>query len=219
MTTLLVRSLRQIVALAVLTVIAAACTSDGDGAPEPGPETPTTPASTATATTAPTAPSTGTDERALDAECTNDDVGATVAYPAGWEVNDGTVLPACSLFDPESVEVREGTEIPRDIAITLRVEAVSSDRVADVEADPTVEVRSREETTVGGREAVAAEVEHTGEGLYDAGDVTYAYYVDLDERTLIAQTHQLEAADPPGYDERREILDAMMAAITFGDAG
>jgi hypothetical protein len=45
--------------------------------------------------------------------------------------------------------------------------------------------------------------------------VTYTYYVDLEPFALVATTHGIEAADPPSFDERREILDAMMESLAF----
>lgn len=54
----------------------------------------------------------------------------------------------------------------------------------------------------------------TGEGLYEAGLATYAYLVDLDGSTLIANTHDVDEAQP-SFAERRDILDAMVDSFTF----
>jgi hypothetical protein len=158
------------------------------------------------------------EEVALDASCTNEEVGYEVDYPAEWNVNEDNIIPACSVFDPGRAELPEVGEIPADLAVVIREQRVEFDRVTDFEGDPTIEVLSQEETTVDGRSAYVVEYEHTGEGMYPEGMVTYGYFVNIEPFTLTAITHDLEEAEPPSYDERKEILDAMMASLTFIEA-
>lgn len=191
---------------AVMGLVLAACPEDeaivDDETPDPTPvegETPEPP----------------DDELALTNACTNEEVGFTVDHPEGWVVNEENGLAPCSAFDPEDASLPEVGEIPTDIAIVIREERVEYDLVTDFAGDPGIEVIAEEETTVGGRTAVVAELEHTGDGLYPEGHVTYTYYVELEPFALVATTHGTEAADPPSFEERREILDAMMESLEF----
>lgn len=157
-----------------------------------------------------------TDDVALTASCTNEEVGYEVSYPDDWVVNEEG-LPPCSAFDPEDVAIPEVGEIPADIAVVIHENRVEFERATDFESDPGVEVISAEETTVDGRTAILAELEHTGEGLYPEGWTSYAYHIDLDPFTLQAVTHDIEEAGPPTYEERRDILDAMVDSLSFVD--
>jgi hypothetical protein len=154
------------------------------------------------------APAAAPQPLALSQRCTNDVHGFTVAYPAGWHTNDGRVIPACSAFDPESVQVPAESEMPFDIAIVLGVQQVPFDRVG---GDPRFErVLSSERLTLGGRPALRAEVEATGEGLADRGLRTLRYAIDLGGgRTLIATTHRTHAR----YEREKEILARMLETI------
>jgi hypothetical protein len=152
---------------------------------------------------------------ALEQTCTNEPYGFGVDYPAGWETNPANGLPPCSAFDPEDANMPAATEIPTDIAIVIHREEAAFARVTDFHADPTVEPVSRRETTVDGRAAVAVELMHTGVGMYPEGHRYYGYFVDLGPATLIGMTHDVEAAPGPTYDDRRRILDDMMASLRF----
>lgn len=156
---------------------------------------------------------------ALEQSCTNTEFGFQVDYPAGWVVNDPDGLPPCSAFDPEDTGMPAAGEIPAEIAIVIHRDQVPFARVMDFDGDFTVDVVWREEATVDGRRAVVAELEHTGQGMYPAGQRQYVYYVDVEPHTLIGVTHDLEAADPPSYQERRRTLDAMMTSLRFQDPG
>jgi hypothetical protein len=151
----------------------------------------------------------------LGESCTNPAYGFRVDYPTGWVVNQSNGLPPCSAFDPSDAGMPAAGEIPSDIAVVIHRDDVSFDRATDFEADFTVNARSRETTTVAGRSAVAAELEHTGAGMYPEGHRHYAYYVDMGGRTLIGITHDVAGAGPPPYPERRRTLDAMMASLRF----
>lgn len=156
------------------------------------------------------------DGHALAQSCTNDEVGYEVSYPDGWVVNEEG-LPGCSAFDPEDVDIPEVGEIPADIAVVIHENRVEFERATDFEADPGVEVIAEDEATVDGRTAIVVELEHTGEALYPEGWISYAYYIDLDPFTLQAVTFDHDGAGPPAYEERRDILDAMVDSLTFVD--
>jgi hypothetical protein len=149
----------------------------------------------------------------LTETCSNREYGFQVEYPSGWEVNEANGLPPCSAFDPGDASMPAVGEIPRDIAIVIHRDPMPLRATTAFEEDPTVEVVSRQEMTVDGRRAVVAELQHTGQGMYPAGDRQYTYYVDLDAYTLMAMTHGIDAADPPPYQERQRILDEMMSTL------
>jgi hypothetical protein len=132
-------------------------------------------------------------------------------------VNEANGLPPCSAFDPEDTSMPAAGEIPAGIAIVLHRDDVAFERSTDFAGDFTVDVLSREETTVAGRRAVVAELEHTGEGLYDRGHRLYTYVLDTGGQTITGVTHDVPDAEPPGYEERKRILHAMMASLRFHD--
>lgn len=154
---------------------------------------------------------------AFDASCTNREYGFQVRYPTGWVVNEANGLTPCSAFDPDDARMPPATEIPRDIAIVIHRDQVPFERATDFDGDPTVQAVSRERTTVDGRRAIVAELQHTGQGMYPQGGRQYGYYIDVDGATLMAFTHGIDAADPPSYQERQRILDDMMARLRFRD--
>jgi hypothetical protein len=194
---------RRMVTLALLL---AACAGPDDDAPRD---------TTGSALAPDTTPMLHGDDVALEQSCTNVAYGFSVDYPRGWLTNGGDGLPPCSAFDPRDVDMPAASEIPTAIAIVITREMVSFEQVTDFANDPSVEVLSIEETTVDGRHAVVAELEHTGEGLYDRGHRQFAYFTDVGQHTLIAVTHGGAEADPPTYAERKRILEVMMAALRF----
>lgn len=196
----------------VLCAVLAAALAGCPGGERPGDDADPPPAAATD-----TAIAAATDTAALGASCTNREAGIRVSYPEGWRTNTGDGLPACSAFDPVDVSMPEASEIPESIAIIITHQPVAFERVTDFEADFTTEVRARRDTTVLGRRAIVAELEATGEGLYDRGHRTYSYFVDLDEGTLIGTTHRVDAAGRPSYEERRGILDAMMQRLALTD--
>jgi hypothetical protein len=145
---------------------------------------------------------------ALSQRCTNEPQGFTVSYPAGWHTNGGDVIPACSAFDPEPVQVPAQSEMPFDIAIVIGVQQVPFDRAG---SDPQFErVLSSERLTIAGRPASRAEVEATGEGLADRGLRTLRYAVDLGGgRSLVASTNRTDAS----YERDKAILARMLDTI------
>jgi hypothetical protein len=164
----------------------------------------------------PPAPPDNDEPIGLDASCTNDEVGYTVSYPAEWHVNEGDVLPLCSAFDPQPITIPDATDIPTDIAVVIRAEAIAFAELSDPADDPGVEVRDRDETTLDGRSAVALELEATGEGLHAEGLVTYRYVIEDGRSSIVAETHDVTEAQP-AFDQRRQILDAMMRSMSFID--
>jgi hypothetical protein len=198
------RTARRMVTLALLLT---ACAGPDDDAPRD------TSGSAMAPDTAPTLH--GFDDVALEQSCTNVAYGFSVEYPRGWLANGGDGLPPCSAFDPRDVDMPAASEIPTAIAIVITREMVSFGQVTDFANDPSLEVLSIEETIVDGRRAVVAELEHTGEGLYDRGHRQFAYFTDVGQHTLIAVTHGGAETDPPTYAERKRILEAMMAALRF----
>lgn len=199
--------------LAVALTVAVGCgdgdVSDPTTTTTTPPDEPTT-STTAGATTSTTSPG---DEAATQA-CTNDEAGYTVELPQGWSTNDGEVVPPCRFFHPEPFEVPEATEVI-GLAVTVSVEPVPFERVSSPD-DMSEDELSREQTTVAGRPAVRVETVSTGEGLLPEGVRSYRYAVDLDGRTLIAVTRDVEGLD---YAENQEVVDAMMDSLELVPTG
>jgi hypothetical protein len=145
--------------------------------------------------------------------CTDPDAGFRIEYPAGWRTNPGEVMPACSLFDPEPIRIEPATELPFDIAVTIRRENVA---FATVTAEqPHRRELLREELPVDGRRAVRMETELTEDMLRPAGSRSYRYYVEMDGTTLIAETHDAGDLD---YGRKQRILDGMVQTLRFTGA-
>jgi hypothetical protein len=140
--------------------------------------------------------------------CANPAIGYSIEYPAGWRTNPGDVMPECALFDPDPIPVEPATELPFDIAVALRREAVPLETLTGAQRGRRVLLQ--EETTVDGRAAVRMEIETTEDLLRPAGSRTYGYYVDLDGATLVAETHDVGAI---AYERKQLILDAMVARL------
>lgn len=146
----------------------------------------------------------------LSQRCTNAQYRLSIAYPAGWHTNDGSVVPACSAFGAEPVQVPRDSEMPFEIPIVLAVQEV---KVEDVTRSSQWErVLSSAPVTVGGRQGVRVEVEASGEGLAEKGMRSVRYAVALGGgRTLLATTHDRAGS----YERNQEILGRMMESITF----
>ena len=141
--------------------------------------------------------------------CDNEEAGFTVSYPADWSTNEPDGLPACSVFDPDAIELPEASEIPLDLAVIVRREPVAQPEL--LEEDMFEEQLSVEETTVADRPAAGVESRATGAGLIDEGTVSYRYYVDLGGgETLIAETHDVPGSD---YERNRRVLDEMLDTL------
>jgi hypothetical protein len=189
-------TLARIVTLAFLVTVLAACGGTGDDPlPPPSPDA---------------GPTVGAEPGPAGEwrTCRNEQAAATIAFPGDWFTNVEDALPACSIFDPEAIDLPETGEVPPALAIVVRREDVAQAEL--VEEDMFEEQLSREEVEVDGRPAVRIESEATGAGLLDAGTRSYRYYVDLDGDTLIAETHDVEGTD---FERNRRILDDMMAQV------
>ena len=182
--------------LAVATVIACA-------GPAPSPDTNT---DTNTNTSTPTPAD--TKKATLSQRCTNAQYGISVSYPEGWHTNDGSVLPACSVFDPAPIDIPRNSELPFDLAVVLRVE---TDPVEQLTRSSQWErVLATAQRTIGGRVVTRVEVEATGEGLADRGMRSLRYVVDLGGgRSLVASTHATDDA----YEENKQTLERIVESI------
>lgn len=139
------------------------------------------------------------------------ELGYSIDYPEGWHSNEGTTVPDCTLFDPHPISVEEGTQLPIDIAVSIRLEPVEAETI--LEADETVEETAREETEVAQRRAWIVETVATGSGLLAEGTASYRYIIDLDAETLIVETYDEGAMD---FEEKRDLLDEMVRTMSFG---
>lgn len=199
---------RFIALVAILALLVGAACGDDDEtvtAPPPG-EEPATTLPSDTTTTTELVPDTDWDE------CANAADGYSIGYPADWDV-DGTEEQGCQYFDPEPVDVGEGTE--PDTAVIVNVDPVAFDRAVEgATSGPSVaEVRERTELTVDERRALRVETVASGEGLYPEGTVQYQYIVDLPgERTLVAHTNDALAADI--WPDSKGVLDGMIDRLT-----
>ena len=201
--------------LAVVTVTAAltitGCGGDEDEATTTtlGPTTstsaePTTSSSSGTSTT------TGEQGSRLSQSCVlrDRDVRIGVRYPRGWRVNSGQTVPECTAFDPDPIELRVGTELPRELAVVVRVEPVGFERASTAEG---VRVEMERRLTVDGRRAVRQEVVTTGQGLGPAGQRSLRYIIDGGtDRSIIASTWNVEGNN---FSASTEILDAMATSF------
>ncbi|HEX7153867.1 MAG TPA: hypothetical protein VF618_20425 [Thermoanaerobaculia bacterium] len=177
-------------------------------APSPEAKAPAA-ASTAPATTAAPDKVQAAPPLALSQRCTNTTYGISVAYPAGWHTNDGSVIPACSAFDPEPIVVPRESELPFDIAVIFGIETVPLDQLT--RSTQWERVLSTQQLTLHGRAASRVEVEATGEGLADRGLRSVRYVIALDDgRSLLAATHATDAS----YPQNQEILKRMVESVT-----
>lgn len=209
----MVTSRRLAVVALTATMTITGCGGDDDEA-----ATTTTTSSSTTSTTAgpttsrasSTSTTTGDQGRQLTQSCTlrDRDVRIGVRYPGGWHVNSAQTVPDCTAFDPDPIELQGATELPRELAVVMRVEPVGFDR-ASTAAGVRVEAETR--MTVDGRRAVRQEVVTTGEGLGPAGQRSVRYIIDAGtDRSIIASTWNVEGNN---FAASSEILDAMAAAL------
>jgi hypothetical protein len=152
----------------------------------------------------------GNDVVATVERCRNPEAGYSVAYPADWRVSTGETMPPCSAFDPEPLVIPPDSEVPADIAVVIGLAGVPFETVAHETMGERV--LSREETTVGGHQAVRIESVTTGEGLFDAGLHGTRYVIDLGDRVLVAETRDV---GEPDYAEKQRALEAMVASLEF----
>lgn len=142
-------------------------------------------------------------------ECENATDAFAVRYPGDWQTNSGSVLEACSLFDPQPIELEEGTEIPAYIAVSIDVEEVAAEVV--VSESPTQRVLARHDSEIDGVRATRAEMEATGEGLYEKGlRFTVWAVAAASERTVILRSSDVGSLP---YAEKQEVLDRMAGSL------
>jgi hypothetical protein len=141
--------------------------------------------------------------------------GFAISYPEAWSVNQGTEVPACTRFAPDSFTLPPASDA-RVAPVSLRVEGIPFDLVASTGAG---EELSREEITLDDRPAVRIERVTAGEGLWPEGVPITSYVMDLgsegdEPRTLVADTVGLPQFD---YPRNVEVLDRMVSSLTFPD--
>jgi hypothetical protein len=153
---------------------------------------------------------TGCEKSDATRQCANQLDGYTVAYPAEWHVNPAEFLAPCSLFDPQPIAVPRDSEVPIEIAVMVGVQPMPFEELTgDVLGRRTL---SRQATTIDGRPAMRIDGETTGDGLHSPGIRSYAYFVDLGDRTLIAATHDV---GPVSFERKRDVLDAIIQSATL----
>jgi hypothetical protein len=151
----------------------------------------------------------GDDGIVLSERCSNPRHGYSVSYPAGWHTNSGAVVPLCTAFDPEPIEIPPHSEMPFDISVVIDVEDVGVDVLT--QSSRFERILSSERLTVDRRDAWRVEAEATGEGLPSAGFRSLRFVVDLgDGRTLIATTHDTDSGD---YQRDQEVLRRMVQSL------
>ncbi len=109
-------------AVAVLVALMVACGDDDEIT-----STSTTSSTSSTSTTMSSTSTTALDDGPrLAQSCTHEerDVRIVVSYPENWYVNGEGASP-CSAFDPQPVNLRQGTEFPLDLAVVVRLEGAS----------------------------------------------------------------------------------------------
>ncbi|RFU22466.1 AMIN-like domain-containing (lipo)protein [Geodermatophilus marinus] len=154
------------------------------------------------------------DEVRLAATCTSPGRW-TVDHPADWSVNPGDVVPPCSRFARDDLDLEAGTDA-RVAPVVLRVEPAPFERVTE----PRAGERERVELTLDGRPAVRTFTGTEGQGLYPAGTLITSYAVELapgpdGPRTLVADAVQRPGSDH-GYDTA--VLDSMVRTLDLDPA-
>ncbi|MGH2380232.1 MAG: hypothetical protein ACRDG7_03305 [Candidatus Limnocylindria bacterium] len=139
----------------------------------------------------------------LGQECTNPDVGYSVACATGWRTNE-----ACIFFAEESADVPDNAGLSAFVAINASVSA-ESPPVSD-----GGEVIDTREDAAGGRSATVREVEIIEDDpFFSAGDRVYEYLIGLHSgETLAFTTTSTRDGD---YEDHRATLDAMMDSLAF----
>ena len=112
--------------------------------------------------------------------CTNAErrfASYSIGYPGGWYTTHLNAEQACEYFDPEPFEILEGTEFPPTaLFVTMALEPF--DTYVEQLTDPMFfDTIRREDTNVGGLDAVLIETVATGEGENEPGERRYGYVV------------------------------------------
>jgi hypothetical protein len=167
------------------------------GAPETA--TPTAPEPSALPTGAPTA------------TCRSETVGVTVTYPAAWHAYTGDARWTCLLFDPAPIDIQADSELPPVAVAIFDDTRPASTVAADFETASIYKILYKDSGTVDGRDAVAYEVENTGEGYYEKSVRQTVVIVDRGSRgSLVLETTGTGGAR---YDGNVEALVRMVEAL------
>ena len=148
------------------------------------------------------------------ASCTNPEDAYSLRHPAEWAVNDGSVLPTCSVLDRAEVELPPASEIPLGLDVVVGDLDVTFEEARN--PGPEATVVTQRDLTVDGRPAVRQELVATGDGLIDAGVRWTRYLVDRGDRALQAATY-----DVPGnhYATARGVLTRMVLSLDLTGTG
>ncbi len=149
-------------------------------------------------------------------ECTNEEFGFTVSYPAEWWANPEipaddpalNTIMACTYFAEEPVDIPHNAGLPAAVSIS-----VASFVGPPEDAPITYGVVGTEETRVGGLDATIEEIEYAGATpLIPAGTRSYGYHVELPSgETIIFNTSS--TATQGDYDDHKRVLDEMMRSF------
>jgi hypothetical protein len=148
----------------------------------------------------------GTPQAVAWPRCNNVRLGYSIAYPPGWHHDR-----RCAFFDPKPFTVPENSDF-YGTALEVQVAQDSFENVVEGLTDGRfARTISRRDLTVGGRRAVLAEVEASGEGLYERGYGLYAYVVDLGERPpiIVQATRQPSEA----WGNRKQVADRAVRSV------
>ena len=197
-------------AAAVASTIPSAEATPRPTAPTPEPTPQPTPEPTATPTPASPEPS-ALPSSAPTASCRSETVGITVTYPAGWSAYSGDARWTCLLFDPQPIDITLDSELPPVAVLIFEETRPASAVAADFETASVYTILSTDSGTADGRDAVAFEVESTGQGYYEKGVRQTVVIVDRGSRgSLVLETTGTAGAR---YDGNVEVLARMVEAL------
>lgn len=163
----------------------------------------------APAATAPSPDQSRADSTPDTQRCTNPRDGYSLSYPGSWQTNPGDVLPTCTVFDDDPLELTEGTEVPFDVAVFLDV----VDRpISDLDGDDlATEVIDRQTRQIGDRDAVEVRSRSTGHGLLPEDIIGHRILLDLrGGSTLIGFTYELD--DHP-FEDNVDTMRRMLRSL------
>ncbi len=182
--------------------------------PTPEPTPPLTPEPTPPPTPEPTPPPTPepTPDSSFPAaaSCRNEALGITVTYPASWYADTSDAAWKCLLFDPEPIVVVPDSEA--SAAIMIYGDDTPAATVEDGFRTASIyKVLQSGTLTVDGLDAVAIEVNNTGQGYYEKGVRQLVVIIDRGDRGSIV----METVGKPGarYDANSSMLELMVGAI------
>lgn len=150
----------------------------------------------------------------LDATCNNPQLGYDVDHPGDWDVFEDDALAPCSAFHEEEVVFDLNADHPLDTAIQIRGTSGDLDTVTEDLANE--DETSRDEVSVDGERAYVIESDATADGVYPEGTQLYSYYIERDGQVIVATANDGIEEDVD-FDERRDVLDAMMASLEWGE--